>query len=268
MLKKVIAVVKMVAEQEVLPRYPQVSRQQKADGSSFTEADLAAQEVLIRELRKIHPVAAMGEEMTTQMQHEQWLAGDDGLWNVDPIDGTSNFISGLPYFAISVALMKQGKSILGVVYNPVTNEMFYAEKNKGAYLNDKRLPIKKSSATLTSAIANVDLKRLDRKFAEKIAGNPPYASQRNYGACALEWCYTAAGFFDLYLHGGQKPWDYAAGALILEEAGGNMCGFEQDSYWAGSPWQRSVIAALDPLLFSQWRDWVRACQARNMSNRI
>lgn len=267
-LEKVIAVVKMVAQQEVLPRYSQVSRQTKADGSSFTEADLAAQEVLLRELQAIHPVAAMGEEMSAQMQHEQWLAGEDGLWNVDPIDGTSNFINGLPYFAISVALMKQGKSVLGVVYNPVTNEMFYAEKHKGAYLNGKRLPIKKSSATLSSAIANVDLKRLDRKLAEKIAGNPPYASQRNYGACTLEWCYTAAGYFDLYLHGGQKPWDYAAGALILEEAGGNMCKFDQDSYWSGSPWQRSVIAALDPILFTQWRDWVRACQAQIMSNHL
>lgn len=260
MLEKVIAAVKMVAQQEVLPRYQQVTQQQKADGSSFTEADIATQEVLLQELHKIYPVAAMAEEMPEQLQREQWLAGESGLWNVDPIDGTSNFINGLPYFAISVALMKQGRSILGVVYSPITNEMFYAEKEKGAYLNGKQLPIKKSFTTLSKAIANVDLKRLDRQLAAKIAGNPPYASQRNFGACALEWCYTAAGFFDLYLHGGQKPWDYAAGALILEEAGGNMCGLDQDSYWAGSPWQRSVIAALDPDLFSQWRDWIRACQ--------
>ena len=125
------------------------------------------------------------------------------------------------------------------------------------------MPIKKTFTTLANTIANVDLKRLDRRLAKKIASNPPYASQRNYGACALEWCYTAAGFFDLYLHGGQKPWDYAAGALILEEAGGNMCGLNQDNYWLGSPWQRSVIAAFDPLLFSQWRDWVRTSQEKN-----
>ncbi len=202
-LDKVISVVNMVARQEVLPHYLQVTRQQKADGSSFTEADLAAQEVLLRELHKIYPVAAMGEEMSEKMQREQWMAGDAGLWSVDPIDGTSNFINGLPYFAISVALMKQGRSVLGVIYNPVTNEMFYAEKDKGAYLNGKRLPVKKSFVSLSSAIANVDLKRLGRNMAKEIAGNPPYASQRNYGACALEWCYTAAGFFDLYLHGGQ-----------------------------------------------------------------
>ena len=97
-------------------------------------------------------------------------------------------------------------------------------------------------------------------MASKVAANPPYASQRNYGACALEWCYTAAGYFDLYLHGGQKPWDYAAGCLILEEAGGHKCGFNQDEYWTGEPWRRSVIAALDPDLFAQWRDWVREHQ--------
>ncbi len=124
-------------------------------------------------------------------------------------------------------------------------------------MNGTVLPLKKHAPPLSSAMANVDLKRLDRKFAAKVASFPPFASQRNFGACALEWCYTAAGYFDLYLHGGQKPWDYAAGSLILAEAGGNMCGFEHDDYWASPPWHRSVIAALDPALFAQWRDWVR-----------
>ena len=257
MLKKVITVVKEVAQQVVMPRYLQVDRQLKSDGSFFTEADVAAQNALLHELQKIYPVAAMGEEMSKQEQEEQWIKGQAGLWSIDPIDGTSNFLNGLPYFAISVALMEHGKSVLGVIYNPVADEMFYATKGGGAFLNGIALPIKRYVPTLSSAMANVDLKRLDRKFAAKVAAYPPYASQRNYGACALEWCYTAAGYFDLYLHGGQKPWDYAAGSLILEEAGGKMCGFDQDDYWAGSPWQRSVIAALDPELFTQWRDWVR-----------
>ncbi|WP_028462468.1 inositol monophosphatase family protein [Nitrosomonas cryotolerans] len=258
MLDAVINVVRTVAQQEIMPRYLQVDRRIKADGSYFTEADLAVQAVLLEELQKIYPGAAMGEEMPELEQREQWAMGGSGLWSVDPIDGTSNFLNGLPYFAISVALMQQGKSILGVVYNPISNEMFYAEKGGGAYLNGILLPINKHVPLLSSAMANVDLKRLDRKLAERIAGNPPFSSQRNYGACTLEWCYTAAGYFDLYLHGGQKPWDYAAGSLILEEAGGYMCGLGQDDYWAGSPWRRSVIAARDPVLFTQWRDWVRA----------
>jgi myo-inositol-1(or 4)-monophosphatase len=95
-------------------------------------------------------------------------------------------------------------------------------------------------------------------LAQGICSARPFSSQRNYGSCSLEWCYTAAGRFDLYLHGGQKLWDYAAGCLILEEAGGHMCGFDQDDFWAEPLWQRSAIAALDPGLFIQWRDWVRA----------
>ena len=258
MLDKVITIVREVAQKVIMPRYFQVERQLKADGSFFSEADIAAQNALLQELQKIHPVAAMGEEMSKQEQETQWIKGRAGLWSVDPIDGTSNFLNGLPYFAISVALMQQGKTVLGVIYNPVSDEMFYATKGGGAFLNGIALPLKKYVPKLSRAMANVDLKRLDRKFAAKIAAYPPYASQRNYGACALEWCYTAAGYFDLYLHGGQKPWDYAAGSLILEESGGRMCGFDYDDYWAGSPWKRSVIAASDPGLFIQWRDWVRS----------
>ncbi len=258
MIDEVISVVKAVAQQEIMPRYLRVAHQYKSDGSLFTEADLATQEALTRELRKIYSGPVVGEEMSETEQLEQWLAGDSGLWCMDPIDGTSNFVNGLPYFAISVALMRHGRSILGVVYDPVADEMFYAEKGKGAYLNGEKLPIKKHVPAFCSAIAEVDLKRLSYKLAAAIATDPPCSSQRNYGASALDWCYTAAGRFDIYLHGGQKLWDYAAGYLILEEAGGGMCGLDQDDFWAEPLWQRAVIAGLDPDLFLQWRDWVRA----------
>lgn len=258
MLDAVVAAIRAVAQQEIVPRYLRVARQRKPDGSLITEADLATQEALARELRKICPGAVVGEEMTEQEQIDQWLAGDTGLWCMDPIDGTSNFVNGLPYFAVSVALMRQGKSILGVVYNPIADEMFFAEQGSGAYLNGEKLPIKAHVPQLRNAMANIDLKRLSPKLAEGICIERPFSSQRNYGSCALEWCYTAAGRFDLSLHGGQKLWDYAAGCLILEEAGGHMCGFDQDDFWAEPLWQRPVIAALDPDLFIQWRDWVRA----------
>ncbi len=257
-LNEVITAVKKVAQHEIMPRFLQVARQIKADGSTFTEADLIAQDALMDALQKIRLGPILGEEMSRQKQEALWSQGSDGLWSVDPIDGTSNYLNGLPYFAVSVAWVEQGRSILGVIYNPISDEMFYAEKGQGAFLNGKLLPIKRNTAILSSAVANVDLKRLHKKLATEVAANPPYASQRNYGACTLEWCYTAAGFLDLYLHGGQKPWDYAAGSLILEEAGGYMSGFEHDDYWAGTPWRRSVIAALDRDLFVQWRDWVRA----------
>lgn len=258
MLDAVIAAVKAVAQQEIEPRYLKVARQRKTDGSLFTEADLATQEALSRELQKIFPGPVVAEEMTEREQVDNWTAGNAGLWCMDPIDGTSNFVNGLPYFAVSVALMQQGRSVLGIVYNPVADEMFYAEQGRGAYLNGEKLPIKEHVPALRSAMANVDLKRLTPRLAEGVCSAQPCSHQRNYGACSLEWCYTAAGRFDLYLHGGQKLWDYAAGSLILEEAGGHMCGFDQDDFWTAPLWQRPVIAALDPGLFIQWRDWVRA----------
>ena len=164
-LEAVVAAVKSVAQQEILPRYLRVARQRKADGSLFTEADIVTQEVLSRELRKICPGPVVAEEMTEQEQKDRWEAGDAGLWCLDPIDGTTNFVNGLPYFAVSVALMRHGRSILGVVYNPVSDEMFYAEKGRGAHLNGERLPIKEHVPALRGAIANVDLKRLSPKLA-------------------------------------------------------------------------------------------------------
>jgi len=258
LLEQVIATIKLVAHEEIMPRYLQVERIYKSDGSFYTAADMAAQNSLAEKLCVIHPAAVVGEEMADAEQFEQWEKGCSGLWCIDPIDGTSNFMNGLPYFAVSVAFMRDGRTVLGVVYNPATNECFYAERGKGAYLNGQALPLSRRNTSLQRAIANVDLKRLKRQLAGAIAASPPYASQRNYGACTLEWCYTAAGYFDLYLHGGQKPWDYAAGCLILEEAGGQRCTLTNDDYWSTPPWRRSVIAALDGTLFEQWRDWVRA----------
>src|SRR5678816_3554139 len=130
--ESVIDAVKRVAADEVMPRYLKVAHQRKADGSLFTEADLAAQAALTERLQSIYPGPVMGEEMTREEQVELWLKGDAGLWCVDPIDGTSNFVNGLPYFAVSVALMKQGRSVLGVVYDPVADEVFHAEKGGGA----------------------------------------------------------------------------------------------------------------------------------------
>lgn len=257
-IERVTAVVREVAAAEVMPRYLKVAHQRKSDGSLFTEADLAAQDALSRLLPRVYPGPIVGEEMTREQQAERWLAGEEGLWCVDPIDGTSNFVNGLPYFAVSVALMRGGRTVLGVVYDPVADEMFYAEAGQGAYLNGERLPIKERAPHLRNAMAEVDFKRLPPHLAQALAASPPYASQRNFGASTLEWCYVAAGRFDVYLHGGQKLWDYAAGSLILEEAGGNMASLSQDEFWKDNLWQRSVIAARDEKLFDAWKRWVRA----------
>jgi myo-inositol-1(or 4)-monophosphatase len=258
MLKAVVAAVKLVAAEEIMPRYLKVAHQRKSDGSLCTEADTAAQLALTRKLQGILNVPVLGEEMPAEEQHAIWQAGKDGLWCIDPIDGTSNFVRGLPYFAVSVALLREGKSVLGVVYDPVADEAFAAEQGKGAFLNGEWLVGREAARSLDQALANVDMKRLDTKLVGQLATHPPYSSQRNFGASSLDWCYTAAGRYDVYLHGGQKLWDYAAGTLILWEAGGQACCIENDDFAQGDIWQRSVIAALDPALFAEWKNWIRA----------
>ncbi len=258
LLKATIAAVKLVAAEEIMPRYLKVVHQHKSDGSLCTDADIATQNALIRKLQAICNVPVLGEEMPADEQQAIWQSAQEGLWCVDPIDGTSNFVHGLPYFAVSVALLRDGKSVLGVVYDPVADEMFAAEAGKGAYLNGEKLFGCAVAETMSEALANVDLKRLSSKLAATLAAHPPYASQRNFGASTLDWCYTAAGRYDLYLHGGQKLWDYAAGMLIFAETGGYACCIENDDFTAGDVWQRSVIAARSEPLFNEWKNWIRA----------
>jgi myo-inositol-1(or 4)-monophosphatase len=260
MLKAVAAAVKLVAAEEIMPRYLKVAHQRKSDGSLCTEADIAAQAALARKLQAILNVPVLGEEMPDAEQHALWQSGHDGLWCIDPLDGTSNFVRGLPYFAVSVALLREGESRLGVVYDPAADEMFAAESGKGAFLNGAALAKREGAGSLRDALANVDLKRLGPRLVTQLASAPPYASQRNFGASALDWCYTAAGRYDVYLHGGQKLWDYAAGLLVLLEAGGHACCIEDDDFARGDVWQRSVIAAGDEKLFDEWKNWIRAQQ--------
>lgn len=258
-IDQVIKAVRDIAQTEVMPRFLHVNSRRKHDGSQLTEADLASQAALQKILPSIVNCPVLGEEMSAAEQEILWKThAQTGLWVVDPIDGTTNFIHGLPYFAISVALIREERSVLGVIYNPVTNEMFYAERGAGAYLNGTVLPLKSSPASLSDTIASVEIKYLrSGKLSTRLASLAPCGSQRNLGASTLDWCYVAAGRFDLYLHGGQRLWDYAAGSVILEEAGGVMSTLEEDNYWSGHLWQRSVIAALDPILFSQWQRWIR-----------
>lgn len=260
LLKAAIAAVKLVTAEEIMPRYLKVAHQHKSDGSLCTEADIAAQSALSKKLQAILNVPVMGEEMTDAEQRALWKAGHEGLWCIDPIDGTSNFVRGLPYFAVSVALIREGKSVLGVVYDPVANEMFAAEHERGAFLNGEKLLGRETVIPMAQALASVDMKRLKKKLVTQLAANPPYSSQRNFGASALDWCYSAIGRYDMYLHGGQKLWDYAAGALIFTESGGHVCCIETDDFAKGDIWQRSVIAARDEKLFEEWKGWIRAQQ--------
>lgn len=255
-LDQVIAACRQVGREEVMPRYLKVAHERKVDGSLLTEADVAAQTALFRHLGTIAPYPVMGEEMTEAEQRDVWERGGDGLWCVDPIDGTSNFVNGLPFFAISVALIRDRKSVLGVVYDPSADEAFYAIEGRGAFMNGERLPLKQPPTELRRCMAAIDLKRIDRQLGGRLASEHPFGSQRNLGASTLDWCYVAAGRMHVYMHGGQKLWDYAAGCLILREAGGASCLINGEAFRGENPWNRSVLAALTPELLAQWKAWV------------
>ncbi|MBV8464958.1 MAG: inositol monophosphatase family protein [Burkholderiales bacterium] len=256
LLDQLIQTVRHVAETEVMPRFLRVGASRKDDGTLFTEADLETQRALERELPKIVAAPVLGEEMTPEEQSALWNE-NDALWVIDPIDGTTNFVHGLPYFAISVALMRSGRPTLALVYNPVSKEAFYAAKGAGAFLNGQPLPLKRHVPQMSEAIAGVEVKWLGGRLPQRLSSVAPYGSQRNLGASTLDWCYIAAGRFDVYVHGGQRLWDYAAGCLILEEAGGAMTSLYHTDYWADDIWHRSVVAALNPGLFTQWTHWVK-----------
>lgn len=240
-----------------MPRYMTAVRERKADGSLLTEVDLAAQNWLTLRLPQLIDRPVLGEEMTEAEQRLRWLQGADGLWIIDPIDGTTNFANGIPYFGTSVAYYRGGRPQFACVFNPASDEAYYAEVGQGAYLNGTRLPLRQPHAALSDCVAGVDFKRLPRRLADRLAIHPPYYSQRNFGSSVIEWCFLAAARLDLYLHGGQMLWDYAAGRLILEEAGGFVCSLEQDDFDQADIWRRAAVGATHPSAFSAWVRWLR-----------
>jgi myo-inositol-1(or 4)-monophosphatase len=248
--------VKAAAREEVLPRFAGTERQFKADGSVVTAADFAVQKRLAGGLRERCPqFELLGEEMDAQRQQDLLAQSNAGLWCLDPLDGTSNFAAGLPFFSISLALLIERKPVLGVVYDPIRDECFTAERGRGAWLNGARLRARSVDLPLRRSLAVVDFKRLG-SLAAKLAVRPPYSSQRNLGSVALEWCWLAAGRFQVYLHGKQKLWDYAAGALILSEAGGHAETLQGEPIFSPELQPRSVVAAGDARLFEEWKAWL------------
>lgn len=251
-------VIIQAAEQELLPRFTaDVVCTRKADRSIVTEADVAMQQRVREELTRRWPQHGfLGEEMSTQEHRRLLGALDGGLWCLDPLDGTTNFVSGVSYFSVSLALVKAEGPVLGLVYDPMRRECFAAQKGQGAWLGDTRLGTIEKGLTLAQCIAGIDFKRLPPELAVRLVRESPYGSQRNLGSAALDWCWLAAGRFDVYLHGGQKLWDYAAGSLVLQEAGGHAVTVQGEPVFSAGIQPRSVVAALDSRLFDEWRRWI------------
>lgn len=265
-LEKLKLLVKVAAKEELLKDFGHSEYEYKDDGSVVTPADRAMQNRLEKELKHHWPMYdILGEEM---MEDEQLAVinkaeknKDWGYWCIDPLDGTNNYVAGLPFFAVSIALIIDNQQQLGLIYDPVRDEMFTAIKNQGAYLNDQRIGqldaySKMKFTENKPVVAEIDLKRLPEKLAVKLVTESIFASQRNIGSSALDWCWMSAGRFDIYLHGGQKLWDYAAGSLIFHEAGGHSISLDNDEVFRGQLEIRSVLACFDKSLFNYWYQWI------------
>jgi myo-inositol-1(or 4)-monophosphatase len=192
----------------------------KGPANFVTAADRRAEETLRAELELARPgYSFLGEEGG---HHE----GTDRThcWIVDPLDGTLNFLHGIPHFAISIALERDGVPVAGLIYNPANDELFTAERGKGAFLNDRRLRVatRKRLADSVVACALPHPSRGDALLArnEHVAVQEKVAGLRRFGAAALDLAWVAAGRFDGYWERGLSPWDMAAGVVIVREAGG------------------------------------------------
>ena len=196
----------------------QVSRKGAADFVSA--ADLKAEQTLFEELTRVRPgYGFLGEERGE-------IPGTDKThrWIVDPLDGTTNFLHAIPHFAINVALERDGLVVAGVTYNPVTHDMFWAERGRGAYLNDKRLRVSARSrldeAIIATGIPFLGHGQHARFLKELHQIGQKVAGVRRFGSASLDLAWVAAGRFDAYWERDLGAWDVGAGILLVAEAGG------------------------------------------------
>ncbi len=254
------SVLSEAAQVELLPRFNRVQQEVKSDGSLVSEADRGAQRHIADAMRRVTPgIPLLGEESSVDETRALMAADDATFWCLDPLDGTTNFASGVPFYAVSLALIHERRAIVGAIYDPQRDELFFAKQGEGATLNGQRLAARASgpSIGLKLGVGLVDFKRLAPGLAHKLAVQPPYASQRSFGSVALDWCWIAAGRGHVYLHGKQKIWDYAAGTLILDEAGGRSSTLEGQPVFDGRYSDRSAVAALEANIYSTWFDWLQ-----------
>jgi myo-inositol-1(or 4)-monophosphatase len=213
-----------------------------------TEVDQAAEEAIIDTLLAAYPGhAILAEESgrTRGAKHSEYL------WIIDPLDGTTNFIHGLPVYAVSIALAFRGKVEQAVVYDPTRNDLFLASKGRGAFLNDRRLRVSKRTRLAESLIGTGfpfrkgdNFKRYVEMFEQVMQH---CAGVRRPGAAALDLCYVAAGWYDGFFETGLNPWDVAAGSLIITEAGGLVGNFTGEADFL---YQREAVAG-NPKVYGQ-----------------
>ncbi|MEO5346183.1 MAG: inositol monophosphatase [Magnetococcus sp. YQC-9] len=226
---------------EWFDRRHELEIKEKGKNDPVTAADLAVEEEIVHQLKKAYPkYGILAEEQGGK------IPTDRPCWIIDPIDGTLNFAHGLPHFAISIALVEEGKLISGVVHDPMRDETFVAERGRGAYLNDRRIRVTNrrtlEGALLATGFPHRRLERLPGYMKAFEGFFPLVADQRRLGSAALDLAYVAAGRYDGFWEMGLAPWDIAAGALLVREAGGMISDFAGEENFLASG---NVVAGHD-----------------------
>ena len=211
----------------------------KGPGDFVTSADKRTEKILINELQKAHPDYGIITEESGQINK----TNIKNRWIIDPIDGTMNFLNGIPQFAISIGYEEENEIKCGVIFNPIMNEMFCAEKGNGAYLNNSRIRVsnkkKIKDSLLVTGGPKAASKIKDKIFSEYVNVSKNVSNVRKFGSAALDMAYVACGRFDGYWQRELNYWDIAAGIIILKEAGGFVDFFEEDINW---PLKKNILA--------------------------
>lgn len=220
----------------------------KSTNDFITEVDTLAEQAIIETLLTAYPGHGI---LAEESGREHGASDSEYQWIIDPLDGTTNFIHGLPVYAVSIALAHRGVIQQAVVYDPTRNDLFYATKGRGAYLNDRRIRVSRRTR-LSDALVGTgfpfrkgdNIKRYLKIFEEITT---QCAGVRRPGAASLDLCYVAAGYYDAFFETGLAPWDIAAGSLIITEAGGLVGNYTGESDFLH---QREILAAT-PRIYGQ-----------------
>jgi myo-inositol-1(or 4)-monophosphatase len=220
----------------------------KSPNDFVTEVDHKAEAIVIETLLGAYPGHGI---MAEESGSTHGAKDSEYVWIIDPLDGTTNFIHGFPFYAVSIALAFRGQVQQAVVYDPSRNDLFYASKGRGAFLNDKRLRVSKRTRLSDCLISTGFPFRKGDNFKRYLQMMevimPACAGLRRPGAAALDLCYMAAGYTDGFFETGLSPWDIAAGSLMVTEAGGLIGNFTGEADYL---YQREVLAA-SPKIYGQ-----------------
>jgi myo-inositol-1(or 4)-monophosphatase len=220
----------------------------KGPNDFVSEVDHAAEQAIIDTLLEAYPDHGILAEESGRTRGN---ADSEHVWIIDPLDGTTNFLHGFPVYAVSIALAHRGVVQQAVVYDPTRNDLYYASRGRGAFLNDRRLRVSKRTRMAESLIGTGfpfrrgdNFKRYLKMFEEVMQH---CAGVRRPGAAALDLCYVAAGYYDGFFETGLQPWDAAAGSLMVTEAGGLIGNFTGEADFL---FQREVVAG-NPKVYGQ-----------------